>query len=195
MKHATGCRKGLLRDPNKKSARSKETHLGVSLRKADRGATLMSLTALFIFVLLVICAADPCLSRAQCIPKEDSLRTEIFSAIDVIRGVGPAGSELRLEGQGDKVVATLWDYRGEPAPAETKLQGLLKESLSAGIKSSECKVQLRGFDKQGEVKIEGETTLARFRGVVTRYIGKEIFSYRISLKREMSVYDHYPGAL
>jgi hypothetical protein len=194
MKYATGCRKALLRNPNKNLARSKEAHLDVTLRKTDRGATLMSLT-LRMFVLLLICAADPCLSRAQCVPKKDSLRTEIFSAIDVIRGVGPAGSELRLEEPGDKVVATLRDHRGEPAPAETKLQGLLKESLSTGIKSSECKVQLRGFDKQGEVRIEGEITLARFRGVITRYIGKEIFSYRISLKREMSVYDYYPGAL
>jgi hypothetical protein len=185
------CLARLLRNPDKKAPFSASAYLCSTL---DAVGTRRSLKCLR-FAALFVCFAGPCISQAQCIPEEHSLRMETFSAVEVIRGVGPAGSELRLEEQGKKVVATLRDYRGSAIPEATKLHGLLQESAGVGDKSSVCQIRLSGLDKQGRVTIEGEITLARFRGVVTRYIGKDIFSYRISLKREMRVYDYYPGAL
>jgi hypothetical protein len=125
--------------------------------------------------------------HAQCIPPERSLRTETFSTIKEVSGQGPAGSELQLEEQGERVVATLTDYRGGPVPVKTKLRGNLEESKAEGTAPAICKVRLSGQDKRGPVKIEGEITPTRFLGMVRRRIGKDVVSFRLSLRRQMQL--------
>jgi len=145
------------------------------------------------FAVLLICAANPCRSHAQCIPSKDrSLRTEFFSTVEV-KDVGPAGSELQMEEQADRVVATLREYRGDAAPKETRLQGVLKESGTAD--SVSCSVRLWGRDRRGPVHLEGEITLARFRGSITRYIAKKPATYPISLKRQRHEYEYTVAAV
>lgn len=142
------------------------------------------------FAALLIGVANPCGSHAQCIPSKDrSRRTEFFSTVEVVKDVGPAGSELQMEEEADRVVATLREYRGDISPRETKLQGLLRESGSAGIVAP-CTVRLSGRDQRGPVHVEGEITLARFRGTVTRYIAKKPATYQISLRRQRHEYEY-----
>jgi len=137
------------------------------------------------FAALLMCVANPCRSHAQCIPSKDrSLRTEFFSTVEVVKNVGPAGSELQMDEQADRVVATLREYRGAAAPKETKLEGVLKESGTAGT-VAKCSVRFSGRDRHGPVHVGGEITLARFRGSVTRYIAKKPATYPISLRRQM----------
>jgi hypothetical protein len=123
---------------------------------------------------------------AQCVPSEWFPKTETFSAIADIQGQGPAGSELQLEEQGKRVAATLRDYRGKAIPAVTKLQGSIEESKPLGGGSTTCKVRLSGKDNRGPVEVEGEITPVYFKGLITRRMGKEVFSYRLSLKRQLS---------
>lgn len=145
------------------------------------------------FAVLLICAANPCRSHAQCIPSKDrSLRTEFFSTVEV-KDVGPAGSELQMEEQADRVVATLREYRGDAAPKETKLQGVLEESATAADRVT-CIARLSGRDRGGPVHVEGEITLARFRGSVTRYIAKKPATYPISLRRQRHEYEYSVAA-
>jgi len=152
--------------------------------------------SILVAAVLLISAAGPCQSHGQCVPSiQHSLRTEVFSSIAVIEPAGPAGSELYLVEDGERVVATLRDYHGGPVPEETKLRGALTESEAAGFAPATCQVRLRGKDKQGQVDIVGEITVARFRGLVTRYIGKKAYSYRISLKRQVQQHEYSVGAL
>jgi hypothetical protein len=147
-----------------------------------------------LFAALLICAANAYRAHAQCIPsKERSPRTEFFSTVEVIKNVGPAGSELQMEEEVDRVVATLREYRGNDAPKETKLQGVLMESGTAGTMAP-CIVRLSGRDHRGPVNVEGEITLARFRGSITRYIAKKSATYQISLRRRMHEYEYSVGA-
>jgi hypothetical protein len=101
-----------------------------------------------------------------------------------IQGQGPAGSELQLEEQGKRVGATLRDYRREAIPMVTKLQGSIEESKPAGGGPTTCKVRLSGKDNRGPVEVEGEITTVYFKGIITRRMGKEVFSYRLSLVAE-----------
>jgi len=136
---------------------------------------------------LLLAALLPCLCDgaidAQCIPPQRSLRTETFSTIKEVSGQDPSGSELQLEEQSERVVATLTDYRGSPVPVKTKLQGNLEESKVEG--TTICKVRLSGQDRRGPVKIEGEITPTRFLGMVRRRIGKDVISFRLSLGRQL----------
>src|ERR1700693_5436809 len=118
--------------------------------------------------------------RAQCVPPEWFPKTETFSAIADIQGQGPAGSELHLEEQGKRVAATLRDYRGKAIPVVTKLQGSIEESKSVGGGPATCKVRLSGKENRGAVGVEGEITPIYFKGIITRRVGKEGFSYRLS---------------
>ncbi|MGB2605913.1 MAG: hypothetical protein WBC78_20080 [Candidatus Sulfotelmatobacter sp.] len=132
---------------------------------------------------LFLCVAADGLSHAQCVP-EGSLRTETFSTIEEVKGQGPAGSELILDEQGERVIGTLKEYRGSPDAVKTKLTGSIEESESIGTTPAKCKVRLSGKDSRGPVEIEGEITLTRFVGTVIRHIGKETLSFRISLRRQ-----------
>ena len=136
-----------------------------------------------LLAVLLVWVADG-VSHTQCIPPERSLRRESFSTIKEVSGQDLAGSELLLEEQGERVVATLTDYRGSPVPVRTKLRGDLEELRPEGVASAICKVTLSGQDKRGPVKIEGEITPARFLGMVTRRIGKDVVSFRLSLGRQ-----------
>lgn len=120
-------------------------------------------------------------SHAQCV---QSRRTETFSTIEEVKGQGPAGSELILEEEGERVVATLKEYRGTSNAVQTKLEGSIKESTTAGATAAKCNLRLSGKDQRGPVEIEGEITLFRFVGLVTRQIGKDLVSFRISLRRQ-----------
>jgi len=137
---------------------------------------------------LLACLCDGVID-AQCIPPQRSLRTETFSTIKEVSGQDPAGSELQLEEQGERVVATLTDYRGSPVPVKTKLQGNLEESKAESNAPAICRVRLSGEDTRGPVKIEGEITPARFLGMVRRRIGKDVISFRLSLGRQRQLGD------
>jgi hypothetical protein len=132
---------------------------------------------------------------AQCVPAEWFPKTETFSAIADIQGQGPAGSELHLEEQGKRVAATLRDYRGKAIPVVTKLQGSIEESNPVGGGPTTCKVRLSGKDNRGPVEVEGEITPVYFNGIITRRMGKEVFSYRLSLKRQVSNQENKVGIL
>jgi hypothetical protein len=122
---------------------------------------------------------------AQCVPPEWLPKTETFSAIAEIQGQGPAGSGLQLKEQGKPVAATLRDYRGKAIPLVTKLQGSIEESKPVGGGPT-CKVRLSGKDNRGPVEVEGEITPVHFKGIITRGMGKEVFSCRLLLKRQVS---------
>jgi hypothetical protein len=115
----------------------------------------------------------------------------VFENRDLLRssgytGQGPAGSALQLQEQGKRVAATLRNYRGKAIPAVTKLQGSIEESEPVGGGPTTCKVRLSGKDNRGPVEVEGEITPGYFKGIITRRTGKEVFSYRLSLKRQLS---------
>ena len=133
--------------------------------------------------------------RAQCVPPEWFPKTETFSAIAAIQGQGSAGSELQLEEQGKRVAATLRDYRGKAIPVVTKLQGSIEESKPVGGGPTTCKVRLSGKDNRGPVEVEGEITPVYFKGIITRRMGKEVFFYRLSLKRQLSNEQNRVGIL
>lgn len=137
------------------------------------------LRALLLVVLFSTVATNG-VSQAQCVR---SRRTETFSTIEEVKGQGPAGSEL-MEEEGERVVATLKEYRGTSDAVKTKLTGSIEESESIGTMPARCKVRLSGKDSRGLVEIEGEITLTRFVGMVIRHIGKEVLSFRISLRRQ-----------
>src|ERR1700674_2087538 len=139
-----------------------------------------------LFAALLTCVANPCRSYTQCILI--SPRSEFFSTVEIVKNVGPAGSELQMDEQADRIVATLREYRGDAAPRETKLQGVLKESGSAGMVTRS--VRLSGRDQRGPVSVDGEITLARFRGSITRYIAKKRVTYPISLRRQLYEYEN-----
>jgi hypothetical protein len=152
----------------------------------ELGVAGMLRSLLFATLLAWLCHG---LIDAQCIPPERSLRTETFSTIKEVSGQDyPAGSELQLEEQGERVIATLTDYRGSSVPVKTKLQGTLEES-KAENGAATCKVHLSGQDRRGPLRVEGEITPARFLGMVRRRIGKDVLSFRLSLGRKMQLGD------
>jgi hypothetical protein len=132
----------------------------------------------------LILAAGALASYAQCVPSSNVPRTETFSTIREVAGQGPSGSELYLEETGGHVVATLRDYLGSSKPEETKLSGSISES-SSGSPTARCVVTLSGRGPRGRVELKGEISITRFEGVVTRQVGKEVFSHRISLRRRL----------
>src|SRR5208282_1093258 len=81
-------------------------------------------------------------------------------------------------------VATLKEYRGTFDSEKTKLEGSIKESAAADTTPAKCNLRLSGKDKRGPLEIEGEITLFRFVGLVTRHIGQDVVSFRISLSRQ-----------
>ncbi len=101
----------------------------------------------FLFALFLYVAVDG-LSHAQCVP-EGSLRTETFSTIEEVKGQGPAGSELILDEQGERVIGTLKEYRGSPDAVKTKLTGSIEESESIGTMPARCKVDCREKTVEG----------------------------------------------
>jgi hypothetical protein len=129
------------------------------------------------------------LTDAQCVPAKWFPKTETFSTIKEVQGQGSAGSELLLEEDGEQVNARLSDYRGSAVPAVTKLRGTIEEATPVGGEPATCRVRLSGKDNRGPVQIDGEITPHYFKGVITRRIGKEVFSYRLSLKRQVSTED------
>ena len=124
--------------------------------------------------------------RAQCVPPEWFPKTETFSAIADIQRQGPAGSELHLEEQGKRVAATLRDYRGKAIPVVPKLQVSIAESNPVGGGPATCNVRLSGKNNRGPVEVEGEISPVYLKGIITHRMGKEVFSYRLSRKRQVS---------
>src|SRR5271169_385667 len=135
------------------------------------------------------------LTDAQCVPAKWFPKTETFSTIKGVQGQGPAGSELLLEEDGEQVNARLSDYRGSSVAAVTKLQGTIEQATPVGGGPATCRVRLSGKDNRGPVEIDGEITPHYFKGVITRRIGKEVFSYRLSLKRQVSAEEDRVAAL
>jgi hypothetical protein len=133
-----------------------------------------------IFLVLVLFRADIGLSAAQCVPTSRSPRIETFATVKAVAGQGEAGSELQLEESGDRVTATLRDHLGGGKLIETRLTGALTETSTAI-----CRVHLSGKNEGGEVRIDGEIEVTRFRGTVTRRVGKDVFSHTISLRRQL----------
>jgi hypothetical protein len=85
--------------------------------------------------------------------------------------------------QGKRVAATLRGYRGKAIPVVTKLQGSIEESKPAGGGPTTCKVRPSGKDNGGPVEVEGDYSclLQSFNGIISRRMGKEVFSCRLSL--------------
>lgn len=137
---------------------------------------------------------NPC-AMCQCVPPEWFSKTETFSAVADIQGQSPAGSALQLQEQGKRVAATLRDYRGKAIPAVTKLPGSIEESEPVGGGPTTCKVRLSGKDNRGPVEVEGEITPGYFKGIINRRTGNEVFSYRLSLKRQVSNEENRVGIL
>jgi hypothetical protein len=133
--------------------------------------------------------------QGQCVPQEHSARTETFSTVKEVSGQGSAGSELTLQEQHQHVIAQLKDYRGSSLPVITNLEGHIEETKPTGTQATKCSVQLTGKDKQGVVEIEGEITPAYFYGVITRHIGKDVLTFRISLRRQVPEGDINVGRL
>lgn len=77
----------------------------------------------------------------------------------------------------------------------TKLEGSIEESKPVGGGPTTCKVRLSGKDNRGPVEVEGEITHVYFKGIITRRMGKEVFSYRLSLKRHVSNEENKVGIL
>jgi hypothetical protein len=132
---------------------------------------------------------------AQCVPLDRSPRTETFSTVKEIKGQGLAGSELQLDEQRERVLAVLRDYRGSPVPVETKLEGTLEELKTPDAAAATCKVRLSGRDDRGPVRIDGEISPGYFLGTVTRRIGKDTFTYRLSLRRQAPNDNYHVGTL
>ena len=135
-------------------------------------------------LLLAFLANLPRAANAQCVPKTNSAKQEVFSSVvQNLKGpdvrVGPAGIELSLEERAERVLATLRDYEGGSSPLETKLEGTLHESATG------CDVSLLGHSKRGKVEIRGTITVANFRGTISRQIGKEMFSENVLLRRKL----------
>jgi hypothetical protein len=80
---------------------------------------------------------------------------------------------LSLEEHRESILATLRDYEGSPEPLETKLRGTLKG----------CDVRLSGQNKRGRVEVSGTISIAIFKGTIVRQIGKDVYSEKLSLKR------------
>ena len=77
----------------------------------------------------------------------------------------------------------------------TKLRGSIEESKPVGGGPATCKVRLSGKDNRGRVEVEGEITPVYFEGIITRRMGQEVFSYRLSLKRQVSNEEDKVGIL
>jgi hypothetical protein len=113
-------------------------------------------------------------AMGQCAPSGKYLRTESFSTLRSVKDLpGPAGTELSLEEHRESILATLRDYEGSPEPLETKLRGTLKG----------CDVRLSGQNKRGRVEVSGTISIAIFKGTIVRQIGKDVYSEKVSLKR------------
>ena len=109
---------------------------------------------------------------------------ESFLSLATVGGLSyPAGIELILDENGDRVEATLRDYAGEPQPHETKLTGTLQEKQSG--KTTTCEVDLTGKNKNGTLKIHGTIRPANFLGTIQRRVGSDIYSEKVSLKRRL----------
>ena len=132
------------------------------------------------FAALAVFIASIGFSGAQCIPTSRASRIETFATIRVIAGQGEVGSELRLQEDGERVTAALRDYFGGGKLMETHLKGTLIVT-----KTSLCRVRLSGSNKDGQVEIDGEITVTRFLGTATRYIGTDVFSQAMSLRRQL----------
>lgn len=156
------------------------------------GADMLSRLFLAVSFILAPWATQ---TNGQCIPSATSPKTETFLTVKMVPGQGPSGSELYLDEKGSQVVAILRDYVGSPSPTETQLRGSLTESRSPGKAVTTCKVSLSGRGEKGEIEIEGEISPAYFQGIVTRHIGKDVFSHRISLKRRLPPNDNQVGSL
>jgi len=119
-------------------------------------------------------------SDAQCVPTSRNSRVETFATVRVIAGQGKAGSELRLQEDGNHVTALLRDYLGGGKLVETNLTGTLIET-----KTGACRVRLSGRNEDGQMEIDGEILITRFKGTATRHIGKDVFTHAISLRRQL----------
>jgi hypothetical protein len=131
-------------------------------------------------LILVLFTASVGLSAAQCVPTSRSPRIETFATVKAVANQGEAGSALRLEETGSRVTATLRDHLGGGKLIEAHLTGALTET-----KSGVCRVHLFGKNAYGQVKIDGEVEITRFRGTATRQVGKEVFSHNVSLRRQL----------
>jgi len=131
---------------------------------------------------LAVVVTSTLLSYALCVPNSSGSRSETFSTVVEVAGQGPAGSELYLEETGAHVTATLRDYLGDSQREVTKLLGTISQA-PAGSPNGNCAVTLAGRGPRGRVEIKGEISPARFTGLVTRQVGGDVFSHRISLRR------------
>ena len=133
---------------------------------------------------------------AECVPKPNSGKSEVFSSVTNVKvpdaTIHPndfvSGVELVLEEYSDHVSATLLDHEGRSTPLVAKLQGALFESTTG------CKVRLSGHNKRGIVEIEGIIGAASFHGTITRKIGREIYLEQVSLRRRPAETENHVGS-
>jgi hypothetical protein len=161
-----------------------------------RSVRLRSLRLIF-FVWLSGSLAFPWALTAECVPKTNSGKSEIFSSVTTVKvpdaAIHPddllSGVELVLEEHSDHVSATLRDYEGRSTPLVAKLQGGLFESATG------CKIHLSGHNKRGIVEIEGIIGAAGFHGTITRKIGREVYLEQVSLRRRPAETENHVGVL
>jgi hypothetical protein len=156
---------------------------------------LLSVRLIF-FVWLSGSLAFPRALTAECVPKPNSGKSEVFSSVTTVKApdatIHPddlvSGVELVLEEHSDHVSATLRDYEGRSTPLVAKLQGALFESVTG------CNVRLSGHNKRGIVEIEGIIGAASFHGTITRKIGREVYLEEVSLRRKPAETENHVGS-
>jgi hypothetical protein len=130
---------------------------------------------------LLSCVFLTTFATAQCASESKSAQVERFSAVQHIdRLPGSSGIELILEEKGLHVKGVLRDYEGAPDPLVTRLRGILRG----------CDVALKGKNARGNVEIHGTIAIASFQCTITRRIGTNVYSERVSLRREPPESDH-----
>jgi|SRR5580704_14401024 hypothetical protein len=153
--------------------------------------------SLLFFVWLSGSLAFPWALTAECVPKPNSGKSEVFSSVTNVKVPGAtihphgfiSGVELVLEEHSDHISATLRDYEGRSTPLVAKLQGGLFESATG------CKIHLSGHNKRGIIEIEGIIGVAGFHGTITRKIGREVYLEQVSLRRRPAETENHVGSL
>ena len=104
-------------------------------------------------------------------------KVERFASVEYIKQIhAPAGIELILEQDDGRLNGTLRDYAVDPTPRETPLHGSLNG----------CAVRVSGEGNHSAVEISGQLTVPAFRGTIRRKIGKQWYSEKVFLRRQMT---------